>query len=285
MRNGIRQRLIAEIPQIAGRVLETHDDGLTAHKPYLVLVQGEDASINEWTGMGRYYEVWPYESEDAGFAAVDQLGQAVIQSLDGQTLTDPSTGEVFTCKYEGTSGSDYSDEARQALTKGLRFSVAAVEAAERAESVPADPWIQAMVAWTKSLLGAEWSVYGDRWPAGYQSPAVLWRIVGLETSDGNAAAIKIRKQLTGHVLGRTPNEQTAAVFRLAEGLKRSGKIELDSEAKQFVAVQECAAMTESDALRYGQLSLTLSRRSARSEGGASEEAPPMREVRYRSIAH
>jgi len=285
MRNGIRQRLIADIPEIAGRVLESHEDGLTADKPYLVLVQGEEASVNDWTGFNRFYEVWPYEAEAAGFEAVDRLGQAVIQSLDGRTLTDSSTGEVFTCKYAGTAGSDFPDEERQALTRGLRFSVAAVEAAERAETVPRDAWTEALIDWTKSLLGAAWSVYGERWPPGYLAPAILWRIVGLESSDGNAAAVKIRKQVTGHVLGRTPNEQAEAVIRIAEELKRSGKIELDAEAKQFVAVQECAAMMEADAMRSGQLSVTLSRRSVRSDGSSSEDAPLMREVRYQSIAH
>ncbi|THF78029.1 hypothetical protein [Cohnella fermenti] len=285
MRDGIRQRLIAEIPSIGGRVLESHEDGLTADKPYLVLIQGEEGISSDWTGVNRFYEVWPYEAETAGFAAIDELAQAIVQSLEGNALTDASTGEVFTCNYAGTIGSDLADEERQALTRGLRFTVSAIEAAERAETVPRDAWTEALILWTKSLLGAAWSVYGERWPPGYLAPAVLWRIVGLETSDGNAASVNVRKQLTGHVLGRTPNEQTEAIVRLAEELKRSGKIELDSEQKRFITVRECAAMVDADALRFGQLAVTLSRRSVRSEEGSEEEAPLMREIHYRSAAY
>jgi len=284
MRNGIRQRLAAELPEINGRVLESHEDGSSLDKPYVVLVQGADAGINDWTGYGRIYEVWPYQSLAAGFSSVDSLSAAIVRSLDGQTLSDSATGEVFTCKYEGTVGSDLEDEARDALTRGLRFSVAAVEPAERAETVPGDSWLDALAAWTRTLLGPEWHAYVGKWPPGYHEPAVLWRIVGLETADGNAAAVKIRKQVTGHVLGRTPNEQTDVTVRIAEGLKRDGKISLNEAQKQHVTVQECAAITEADALRSGQLSVTLMRRSARKPAGSSpEDAPLMREVRYDSI--
>ncbi|WP_027092530.1 hypothetical protein [Cohnella thermotolerans] len=284
MRSGIRQRLIAEIPEIDGRVLESHEDGASADKPYLVLFQGAEAGINDWTGFGRTYEVWPYQAPDAGFASVDELSEAVIRALDGETLTDESSGEVFTCRYEGTVGSDVSDEARNALTRGLRFSVAAIEPAEQAEEAPGDDWIEALKGWTQAALGAGWSVYGGKWPPGYAAPAVMWRVVGLETMDGNAAAVKIRKQVTGHVLGRTLNEQTAAVARLAEELKRSGKIALNSEAKQFISIQACAAITEADALRSGQLSVTLMRRSARPTGPSPGDAPLMREVFYHRVS-
>lgn len=279
MRAGIRQRLITEIPEIGGRVLESHEDGAAQDKPYVVLVQGAEAGINDWTGYGRSYEVWPYQSAASGFEAVDRLAGEIVRALDGQTLTDPSTGEVFTCKYEGTAGSDQADESRDALTRGLKFSVAAVEPAELADGQPGDAWVEAIAAWTRTLLGSGWNVYAGKWPSGYEAPAVMWRIVGLESADGNAAAVKLRKQLTGHVLGATPNGQTNAVVQIAEALKRSGKIPLDEESKQYVTVQECAAMTESDALRYGQLSVTLMRRTKRQAVG-EDDAPLMREVHF-----
>lgn len=279
MRSGIRQRLIAEIAEIGGRVLESQEDGAALDKPYIVLVQGAEAGINDWTGYGRTYEIWPYQAIAAGFEAVDRLCGEVVRALDGRTLTDASTGEAFTCKYEGTVGADVADEARGALTRGLRFSVAAVDPAELPEGQPGDAWADAVAAWTRTLLGGAWNVYVGKWPAGYAAPAVLWRIVGVESADGNAAAVQIRKQLTGHVLGGTPNEQTNAVVRIAEGLKRSGKLPLDELARQYATVRECAAIVDTDALRFGQLAVTLMRREPRLPGGA-ESAPLLREVRY-----
>jgi len=102
----------------------------------------------------------------------------------------------------------------------------------------------------------------------------------METADGNAASIRVRKMVFGHVLGRTPNEQANAAAQIAERLKQDAKIALNAENRQYVTVRECAVMAEADALRTGQLMVTLTRRTVRPEAVSSGEAPLMREVVY-----
>ncbi|MBB6674514.1 hypothetical protein H7C19_27910 [Cohnella nanjingensis] len=277
MRNGIRQRLIAAVPAVGGRVLDRHEAEVAADKPYLVLAQGVETEDEGWPGRRRTYKIWPYADRAAGFAAVDALSEAIIRALDEELLTDPDSGETFTCRYQGAIGTERVDGKTDALTHGLRFRVDAVHPEGLAETVPADPWLQALGEWTSQTLGAPWRVYLGRWPTDYDRPAVLWRLNGVDTAPGNAAAAETRKRFVGHVLGRTDNDREAAVVRVAEQLAAAGKIALNAGERRYMTVRQQAADPSADEWTEGQIGLTLGRRVVR----PYEEEPLMEEVVFR----
>ncbi|WP_139787111.1 hypothetical protein [Cohnella massiliensis] len=282
MRNTIRQRLSADIPALGGRVLEPHDDYASADKPYLVLQQGwETGSGSGFPGFRKRYEVWLHEAKAAGFDAVDRLAESVIRSLDERTMTDPDTGDAFFCRYIGTIGRDRVDGERQTLSRILRFAVDAVQPAALAETVPDDPWLEAIAAWTRALLGGSWQVCLNEWPSSYLRPAVLWRLGGMETGPGNAAALVVRKRLVGHVAGRTDNEEREAAALLASSLKLDGKVVLSAADRRWLAVEESGIDFGADPIAEGQLTVALSRRVKRES--FAEDAPLMREVFFNEI--
>ncbi|MCC3374731.1 hypothetical protein [Cohnella sp. REN36] len=277
MRNGIRQRLIAEIPAVGGRVLDRHEAEGAVDKPYLVLAQGIETEEEGWPGWRRTYKVWPYADRTVGFAAVDALCEAIIRALHEVRLTDPDSGETFTCRYQGAIGTERADGKLDALTHGLRFRVDAVHPEGLAETAPADPWLEALGAWTSQSLGAPWRVYLGRWPTDYERPAVLWRLEGVEALLGNAAAAETRKRFVGHVLGRSDGERETGVAALAERLALAGKLALNAGERRYMTVRSQAADPSADEWTEGQVRLTLGRRVLRPH----EEEPLMEEVAFR----
>jgi hypothetical protein len=268
MRAAIRQKLLDAIPGLSGRVYEPHEAGAETPKPYAVLVQGEEQEDTPWTGFRRIIEVWPYVSRTS-FANVDDLADQITAALDKQLLTDAVAGETFSCMYIGTASSDVVDEERDAITRGLRFAVVALQPVNVPETAPDDPWLEALAMWTESQLGAEWTVYRGLWPLGYVRPAVMWRIAAAEVQPLMAAAFEVRKQFVGHVIGRTPNEQTEGVLRIVEQLGASVKVPLDAADRRYLTILEPRADLQANAMSGGQISVTLSRRTDR----PTEEGP------------
>ena len=269
MREAIRQKLIAAIPDLDGRVYELHAAGSNTQKPYIVVVQGEDQEESPWTGFRRIIEVWPYSSRTTSFQVVDALAEQIIAALDKQPLNDPITGKVFSCMYVGTAGSDLVDEERDTITRGLRFSVVALQPVNVAETGPDDPWLEALASWTENVLGVGWTVYRALWPSGYVRPAVMWRMAGMEVHPLTAAAFEVRKRFAGHVIGLTPNEQTDGVLRIVEALGDTIKIPLNPAERRYMTVIDPRADLQANAITGGQITVTLSRRTNR----PTEEGP------------
>ncbi|WP_256758692.1 hypothetical protein [Cohnella sp. WQ 127256] len=280
MRNGISQRLTQAIPLIAGRVVEAHESMDSLIKPYVLLVQGADAEDTQWTGLRTSFEVWPYVSQTAGFADVDELANLIVTALDGQAVTDPDTNEAFTCQYEGNVGADKVDIERNALTRGLRFSVIGVQRVSELDVVQEDDWIVALSEWTKNELGsADWQVYNGKWPTDYTRPSVLWRLEGMESiASSRAATIEVRKKAVGHVIGRTVSEQTAAIVELTQSLTSAVKIPLSLPDRRYLTVLSPIVDLEQDTMTEGQISVTLSRKIERH----LEDSPLMREVNFQT---
>ncbi|MBU5441211.1 hypothetical protein [Paenibacillus sp. MSJ-34] len=275
MRDGIRQRLIDAIPEIDGQVYEPHAAGADTPKPYIVIVQGVDAAESDWAGFRRIIEIWPYVNRTS-FSEVDEIERAIVSALHEQVITDLETGEVFTCLYQGATGSDMVDEEWDAITRGLRFSVMAIQPVGVPETVANDPWLEALAEWTGSTL-PDWSVYRNAWPLGYKRPSVMWRIAGIpETRSINRAAYEVRKQFVGHVIGQTQNEQSAALLMVAETLTSAIKIPLNLADRQYMTVMQLRVNSQADALSTGQVTMTLSRKMMRE----FEEAPKMAQVQF-----
>jgi len=272
MRTAIRQQLINQIPEIDGRCFEPHAAGAKTPKPYLVLRQGDDTPGTLWTGFRRIIEVWPYLPRTT-FEGVDAMVQKVVSALGDQPLTT-AAGEVFTCQYLGVAGQDVVDEEWDIITRGLRFSVLALQPVAVPETVAADPWLEALAAWTVATLGGAWTAYRSAWPLGYLRPSVMWRVAGTEIREKSRAVFEVRKRFIGHILGSTPNEQAAGILTVVQELGSAVKLCLDAPNKRYLTVQSPSADYRADALTAGQLAVTLSRSTSR----PAEEVPYINEV-------
>ena len=259
MRAAIRQQLVNLIPDIQGRVFEPYAAGAKTEKPYLVIRQGAEVEDTPWTNFRRIVEVWPYLPRTS-FQGVDRMASLVAASLDKQLLTT-SAGEVFSCVYLGTAGPDFVDEEWDAITRGLRFAILALQPVAVTGEVENDPWLEALAVWTEALLGEAWTVYRSRWPLGYKRPAVLWRLAGVQEPEESlgAVALKVRKTLAGHVLGGNSSQEVSAVVSIVQELSQAIKLPLDVSTRQYMTVEEVKGNCQSDPLAGGQISLTLSR--------------------------
>lgn len=261
MRNGIRQQLIDKVSGIDDRVFEPHAAGAKTEKPYLVIAQGVDTEESEWAGFRRIVEIWPYLSRSS-FAKVDDIAKEVVAGVDKQVVTDPVTGEVFTCIYLGTAGPDVVDEDWDAITRGLRFAVLALQPVIAEETYDNDPWVEALAVFTENSV-ENWQVYRNFWPTGYVRPAVLWRVEEIDMSSAGGMGIEITKTLMGHVLGETPNHQLLGVSHVMELLTSSIKIPLNVQEKRYMTVRKVRSSMKANAITAGQITLTVSRLTAR----------------------
>lgn len=275
MRAAIRQQLINRIADIQGRVYEPHAANAKTPKPYLVIRQGVEVEDTPWTNFSRIVEVWPYLSRTS-FQDVDEMVSLVVAALDEQLLTT-GAGEVFSCVYLGTAGPDLVDEEWDAITRGLRFAVLALQPVAVTGEVENDPWLEALAAWTEALLGETWTVYRSRWPMGYKRPAVLWRLAGIQEPDESLGAfgLKVRKTLAGHVLGTNSSQKVNAVVSIVQELTKAIKLPLDLSTRQYMTVDEVKGDCQNDPLARGQISLTLSRMVRR----PIRETPILKEVK------
>jgi hypothetical protein len=276
MRDAIRQQLILQIAEIGDRCFDPNAAGADTEKPYLVLQKGSETEDSAWTGYRRILEIWPSISR-TNFQSLDSLAQKVISALEKQPLTTQS-GETFTCLYIGEAGPDSVVEEWDLLTRGLRFAILAIQPVAVTETVADDPWLGALYDWTDGLLNPEpepeWTIYLNAWPVGYKMPSVLWRLTNIKVTPMHAGLFEISKQITGHVLGRTPNEQFNVMMRLVEGLGSSVKIPLDLVNKRYLTVLSSAGGYNPNAvsaLKNGQIALTLKRLTSK----PVEEAPPL----------
>ncbi|MGE5552830.1 MAG: hypothetical protein ACM3XZ_02765 [Betaproteobacteria bacterium] len=273
MRDAIRNRLIAAVPEVGGRVVEPGVPGRETPKPYLVVRQGVDAEDTPWTGFRRIVEVWPYLSRQT-FKDVDFLAAKIIAALADQPLTT-AAGEVFTCHYLGAAGSDVVDPEWDAITRGLRFAVLALQPVAASETVANDPWVEAVALWTETLLSSTWTVYRNLWPLGYKRPAVMWRLAGPHQVRERARAVfEVRKKLVCHVIGATPNQQASGILQIVEGLGSAIKVVLDTVNRRYLVVDEPTADYQANPLTAGQISVVLSRLTNR----PAEEAPLMQHI-------
>lgn len=274
MREAIRQRLLAHMPSLSGQAYGLEENLSAAVPPYLVIVQGPDVRGNDWLGIRRTFDIWPYAGIGSGFAAVDDLTAAIVQALDEQTLSEGTLGPSFVCRYRGTVDGDRLNEAKSAITRGVRFEVTGLPDGRGPETAADDSWLAALGNWSSAWLGSGWHVHLAAWPPDVARPSVLWRIQGMETRDSGAAGYEVRKRIVGHFVGSTPNGEMAAVYEAIGRLQAGTKIALDSVAGTRLKVADVQADMQADGLTAGQLAVTLSRRVNRS----AAEAPLMRQV-------
>lgn len=259
MRDAIRERILTIVTELKD-VYEPHAATADSLKPYAVILQGEETEESDWVGFRQIVEIWPYVSRSS-FVTVDELTKAIIAALEKEILQTVD-GHVFSCMYLGL-GSDQVDEEWDAITRGLRFAVVALQAVNIPETVADDPWMEALADWTAALFTDVWHVYRGRWPLGYLRPSILWRLSGHDVSGVSFATFEIRKRFVGHVLGRTPNEQTGAVLQIVEQLQTAIKLPLNVVERRFMTVVDPRADLQAGAINDGQITLTLTRKTNR----------------------
>lgn len=275
MRNAIRERLLTTVPELRD-VFEPHAAEESSPKPYAVILQGEDSDEAPWAGFRRIIEVWPYVSRST-FGRIDELEKKIITALDKQMLAT-GTGEVFSCIYLGSASQDVVDEEWDAITRGMQFAVMALQPVGTDGQITSDPWVPALASWTNSILGTEWTVHNGYWPLGYTRPSVMWRVTEVNVSVISLAAYRVTKRFTVHVLGNANSPEHSGVHALVEALGSSVKIPFDLADRRYLLVGDSRASVGADAIREGQITVTLSRRVTRPH----DEAPLIRSVNYKS---
>lgn len=274
MRNAIRERLIATIPELRD-VYEPHAAEAQSEKPYAIVLQGQDSDESPWAGFRRIVEVWPYVSRST-FEYVDALAGKIVAALDKQLLTTDG-GEVFSCIYLG-SAQDVVDEDWDAITRGMQFAVMALQPIDSASPITSDPWLTALGEWTQNVMGQDWTVYTGFWPLGYTRPAVMWRVTSIDVQSLGKSVYEVKKRFTAHVIGGDSSQEHGGILRLVEGLGNAIKILLNEAERRYMTVSEPKANFTADPIPEGQITVTLRRRTAR----PTEEAPTINQVNFKS---
>ena len=260
MREAIRQALIDGVPEVEGRVYEPFVAGPETEKPYLIVRETAEEDNTEWAGFRGRVEVWPYV-EQGSLKDVDDLSKKIALALNMQLL-EGDDGDALTCIHDG-SGEDIVDEDWDALTRCVYFYALALQPAGTPGPVENDPWIEALVNWTKEKLGEGYNVYGGKLPASYKRPAVLWRLDNTSIDDAGALAFVVSKQVACHIFGRNAIEEGNIAISIAEQMGAAVKIPLKPSERLYMTLQSINATLYTDALKQGHLRAILTRRTKR----------------------
>lgn len=260
MREAIRQALIDGVPEVEGRVYEPFAAGPETEKPYLIVRETAEEDNTEWAGFRGRVEVWPYV-EQGSLKDIDDLSKKIVLALNMQLL-EGDDRDALTCIHDG-SGEDIVDEDWDALTRCVYFYALALQPAGTPGPVENDPWIDALVDWTKEKLGEGYNVYGGKLPASYKRPAVLWRLDNTSIDDAGALAFVVSKQVACHIFGRNAIEEGNIAISIAEQMGAAVKIPLKPSERLYMTLQSINATLYTDALKQGHLRAILTRRTKR----------------------
>lgn len=260
MREAIRQALIDGVPEVEGRVFEPFAAGPETEKPYLIVRETAEEDNTEWAGFRGRVEVWPYV-EQGSLKDVDDLSKEIALALNMQLL-EGDDGDALTCIHDG-SGEDIVDEEWDALTRCVYFYALALQPAGTPGPAENDPWIDALVSWTKEKLGDGYNVYGGKLPASYKRPAVLWRLDNTSIDDAGVLAFVVSKQVACHIFGRNAIEEGNIAISIAEQMGAAVKIPLKPSERLYMTLQSINATLYTDALKQGHLRAILTRRVKR----------------------
>ncbi len=286
----LKQKLADFVPAWKGRVQDIPASGEVLTGPCVVITFAEEVPKSAWAGYRRIIKISPYaRSEDGGTEQVEGWSALLIAGLHQVRLEDEQGG-AFTCLYLGSTDSERADIASGLVTRSLRFGVYVPEPHRATENgVTRDPWLAALQQWTGNELGADWSLYADRWPGGYKMPSVLWRLSGYGTAVAGTSALEVRKQWIGHILTEDTSLTDQTVSLLVERLALQSRIPItqvgnesdgvhamDANHTRYVTVDEVTADLQADAYLNGQIRLTLTQRIRR----PVTNAPLMREIHH-----
>lgn len=260
MRDAIRNALISGVPEVGGRIFEPHTASADTEKPYLIVKENAEQDNTEWAGFRGRIEVWPYV-EESSYTEVDALAKKVAATLNMQILTGDD-GEAVTCISDGML-EDVADTEWQALTRCVNFYVLALQPSDVPGPLNNDPWIDALVVWSKAILGDGYEVQGGQLSVGYKRPAVLWRLDNINIEDCGSLAFDVVKRVACHVFGRNAVEEANIAVKLIEEMGNAVKIPISAAERRYMTLREVSGNVYTDALKQGHIRATLSRRTRR----------------------
>lgn len=260
MRDAIRNALISGVPEVGGRIFEPHTASADTEKPYLIVKENAEQDNTEWAGFRGRIEVWPYV-EESSYTEVDALAKKVAATLNMQILTGDD-GEAVTCISDGML-EDVADTEWQALTRCVNFYVLALQPSDVPGPLNNDPWIDALVVWSKAILGDGYEVQGSQLSVGYKRPAVLWRLDNINIEDCGSLAFDVVKRVACHVFGRNAVEEANIAVKLIEEMGNAVKIPISAAEHRYMTLREVSGNVYTDALKQGHIRATLSRRTRR----------------------
>ena len=223
-------------------------------KPYSVLLMKEDTDTGEVQGFKRNIELWLYD-EKLSFKNLDKQAEETIKVLNLKVITDPKTGESFTCRFDGIVGQDYIDEEWDAISKGLKFTVIALHD-ESEENT--DQWLDAINSYTNNITNLR--VYLNNWKTNFEVPSILWRVTDKGKIRETNRVIREEKTLVCHVVSESKSEIEQVLDNIEEHLITDLKIPYDVENRRYLTIRSINEYREQDMITNGQLTIELFRR-------------------------
>lgn len=251
-------------------------------KPTVVSALKSDPTLTSLLGGPRIYYQYPadvsefprityYEADNKDYPFADELENATEIIMVVDIWNKGSTSEIADSVdrvmnslgfYREFAGDLYEAETR-VHHKTMRFRRLKVFDGDTSGVIPVDPWLEALAQWTEMEMGPGWTVYRNPYPEGYDRPAVIWIMTGVDTEESGLALYKMKKTFAGVVVCHLPMEQVLGAAQLAAGLRRDVKIPLDLEDRRYLTVKDVSADVRQDSLVQGRLTLELFRFIAR----------------------
>lgn len=252
-------------------------------KPYVILSPSIDSGGSPWTGLRYPIEISLYVDKIAP-EQLNSTAESITTALNNQLLEDELTNKWLTL-YSQPSVADIIDEERQAIKRTMSFVVISPRPLTLDSQITNDDWMNAITAWTRDLLGQEWSVYRGAWPLHPSVNAVMWRVSEMAIVPKGTASFEIQKRLTAFIQGVDSNQEHAALLRLLEALGTLTRLPMDLSDRRYLTVSEPKVNTKVTADGYtnqgeGPLTVTLSGRTSRQP--TNTEGPLMQFVHYES---
>lgn len=252
-------------------------------KPYVILSPSTDSGGSPWKGLRYPIEISLYVDKSSP-EHLNSIAESITTALNNQLLEDELTNKWLTL-YPQQSVVDISDEEQQAIGRTMIFTIISPHPLTLESPITNDDWLSAMAAWTRELLGQEWSVYSGAWPLQPSAPAVMWRVSEMAIVPKGTASFEIQKRLTAFIQGGDSNQGHAALLRLLETLGTATRLSMNEADRRYLTVSEPKVNTKVTADGYtnqgeGPLTVTLSGRTSRQP--TNIEGPLMQFVHYES---
>lgn len=285
IRKAIKKRLEEKIPELTGRVRDLPIGGQSYADFGAVVTFGEEIRKNDWIGYRRIIKVWPYADEaSGGFEKIEELAGRIEAALHEAVLeSEPEAGVAnadgtssFACVYLGSADGDRADALFGGMTRGLRFAVYRQSAGTASDSGEAGTELTALAELTSELLGSDWHVTADRWPAAIERPCVLWRLSASRKVTAKPSAFDVRRTYAAHVLGRGPAEERETLERLTVRLSGAQRLKASEPGRRGATIADVVADLEVDGFQKGQLRLDVLERAAAASAHPGETDPLVR---------
>ena len=253
MRLAIRQQLLNFNVGIR-ECYEPNVPNKQTEKPYSVLLMKEDTDTGEVQGFKRNIELWLYD-ERLSFKKLDKQAEEVIKALDLKVITNPKTGESFTCRFDGIVGQDYVDEEWNAIAKGLKFTIIALHKDTEENT---DKWLDALSKYTEDIINIP--VYLNSWKTNFEVPSILWRVTDKDKIRETNKIIREEKTLICHVVSENKSEIEQILDNIEEHLITDLKIPYDTENRRYLTIKSITEDKEADMITKGQLTVEVFKR-------------------------